>query len=129
MSDLFDELGKRDQQNKGKNKSGGRQTKAAQLAGVNPLAKQQVSRKEATEATMKLTGQYWARTVKIPPEWRELIRDVTRLGGFRSLADAERWIISEGLRAFFERGIRPQFEETIEREAILYDNNGRNKIF
>lgn len=128
MSDLFDELGKRDQQNKGK-KGGGRQTKAAQLAGVNPLAKQQVSRKEATEATMKLTGQYWARTVKIPPEWRELIHDVARLGGFRSLADAERWIISEGLRAFFERGIRPHFEETIEREAILYDGNNKGKIF
>lgn len=128
MSDLFDELGKRDQQNIRK-KGGGRKTKAAQLAGVNPLARQQVSQKEATEATMKLTGQYWARTVKIPPEWRDLIRDVTRLGGFRSIADAERWIISEGLRAFFERGVRPQFEETIEREAILYDSKSKDRIF
>lgn len=128
MSDLFDELGKRDQQNNRK-KGGGRKTKAAQLAGVNPLARQQVSQKEATEATMKLTGQYWARTMKIPPEWRELIHEVARLGRFRSLADAERWIISEGLKAFFERGIRPQFEETIEREAILYDGNNKGKIF
>lgn len=128
MTDLFDELKKRDQQARSK-KSGSRKTKAEQLAGVNPLARQQVNQKEATEATMKLTGQYWARTVKIPPDWRDLIHEVARLGRFRSLADAERWIISEGLKAFFERGVRPQFEETIEREAILYDGKSKSKIF
>lgn len=128
MTDLFDELKKRDQQARSK-KSGSRKTKAEQLAGVNPLARQQVNQKEATEATMKLTGQYWARTVKIPPDWRDLIHEVARLGRFRSLADAERWIISEGLKAFFERGVRPQFEETIEREAILYEGKSRSKIF
>ncbi|MFQ5433320.1 MAG: hypothetical protein ACE5FD_00430 [Anaerolineae bacterium] len=118
MGDLFNELEKVDKQTQpGRRK---RKSKAEQLSHVNPLARQQVKREEATAATMKLTGQYWQRTVKIPPEWRELIREVARIGKFRSIADAERWIISEGLKAFFERGSRPHFEETIEREALLY---------
>ncbi len=118
MDDLFDELGKVDEQMQSKPRK--RKSKAEQLSQVNPLASQQVQQKEATAATMRLTGQYWQRTMKIPPEWRDLIREVARVGKFRSIADAERWIISEGLKAFFERGARPHFEETIEREALLY---------
>ncbi len=125
MDDLFDELGKVDEQI---HKPRKRKSKAEQLSQVNPLASQQVQKKEATAATMRLTGQYWQRTMKIPPEWRDLIREVARVGKFRSIADAERWIISEGLKAFFERGSRPNFEETIEREALLY-TGPRDKRF
>ncbi len=126
MADLFDELEKVDKQ--AQPKKGRRSSKAEQLSTVNPLAKQQVQRKNATAATMKLTGQYWQRTMKIPPEWRELIREVTRAGKFRSVADAERWIVSEGLRSFFEQGNRPKFEETIEREALLYTGPRERKF-
>jgi len=126
MADLFDELEKVDIQ--AQPKKGRRSSKAEQLSTVNPLAKQQVQRKNATAATMKLTGQYWQRTMKIPPEWRELIREVTRVGNFRSVADAERWIVSEGLRSFFEQGNRPKFEETIEREALLYTGPRERKF-
>lgn len=120
MSDLFDELSKVDQATQSQTKKSKRLTKAEQFAQINPLAKQQVKREEGTAATMKLTGQYWQRTMKILPEWRDLIQEVAREGRFRSIADAERWILGEGLRSFFEHGNRPKFEETIEREALLY---------
>lgn len=116
MNDIFDELGQADAEvQKPVTKK-----RKKDFSHVNPLEQQGVTRKETAAATTPTEGNYWLRTVKIPPEWRELFRDIKMSCGFKSLADAERWIISEGLRAYYERGHRPEFTQTIEQTAVLF---------
>jgi len=116
MSNLFDDIELAEKAAKHQ-----KQSKKPQkgFEGLNPIANI-LTQKETRAATTKLEGKYWLRTVKIPLEWRDLIQQVRVEGGFKSVADAERWVIGEGLRAFFEGGRRPKFTETVERTAVLF---------
>ena len=34
-----------------------------------------------------------------------------------SIADAERWVIGQGLLAYYEQGVRPDFVQTVQRQV------------
>lgn len=118
MNDIFDDLEQADAEVRRTMSKKGKKD----FSHVNPLEQQGITRKETAAATTPTEGQYWLRTVKIPPEWRELFRDIKMTCGFKSLADAERWVISEGLRAYYEQGSRPKFTHTIEQTAVLFSS-------
>jgi hypothetical protein len=68
-----------------------------------------------------MRGNYWSRTMRLPPEFEEKFREVAAQEGFGSLADAERWIVAMGFHAYYELGLRPEFEKTVTRTVILPD--------
>ncbi len=77
--------------------------------------------RKAVGASMR--GKYWSRTMRLPPEFEELFKDVAIQEGFGSLADAERWIVAMGFHAYYELGLRPEFEKAISRTVILPEIN------
>lgn len=77
--------------------------------------------RKAVGASMR--GKYWSRTMRLPPEFEELFKNVAIQEGFGSLADAERWIVAMGFRAYYELGLRPEFEKAITRTVILPEIN------
>ena len=88
-------------------------------------ALQQVTSIDVARAARKKTfqGKYWLRTLRLPPEYQELTRQIFQLEPrARSLADIERWIYTMGLVAYFQEGKRPQYSETISRDIDLPAN-------
>jgi hypothetical protein len=73
--------------------------------------------RKAIGASMR--GSYWSRTMRLPPEYEKLFRDVAVEEGFGSLADAERWIVAMGFHAYYTLGLRPEFEKSITRTVVL----------
>ncbi len=83
-----------------------------------------VTSRDVAKAARKKTfqGKYWLRTLRLPPEYQELTREVYREEvRAKSLADIERWIYTMGLIAYFEEGKRPVYNESISREIDLPD--------
>ncbi|MFQ5433838.1 MAG: hypothetical protein ACE5FD_03090 [Anaerolineae bacterium] len=77
--------------------------------------------RKAVGASMR--GKYWSRTMRLPPEFEALFKDVATEEGFGSLADAERWVVAMGFHAYYELGMRPEFEKAITRTVILPEFN------
>lgn len=74
--------------------------------------------KAAQRKTVK--GNYWVRSLRLPPEYRELTREIYRQEPrAKSIAEIERWIYTMGLQAYFEHGLRPEYNETIQRDINL----------
>ena len=119
MADFNDPMAtlKKLQQNKSKAKKKG--TAADKEPFDNPLTSR-VSMTDASKATKsgKMVGQYAQRTFRLPPEYLELIRRIAA-DEIMSIADAERWVVSQGLLAYFENGERPQFEQSVQRQVQL----------
>ncbi|MCO5184724.1 MAG: hypothetical protein M9965_12390 [Anaerolineae bacterium] len=65
-----------------------------------------------------MVGQYAQRTFRIPPEYLQLIRQIAG-DEIMSIADAERWVIGQGLLAYYEQGVRPDFVQTVQRQVQL----------
>ena len=85
-------------------------------------ALEQVTAMDVAKAARKKTfqGKYWLRTLRLPPEYQELTREIYQQEPrARSLADIERWIYTMGLIAYFQEGKRPQYNETISRAIDL----------
>lgn len=82
----------------------------------------QVRSVDVARAAKKSTvqGNYWLRTLRLPPEYQELTRQIFQEEvRARSLAEIERWIYTMGLVAYFEEGKRPEYSETVAREINL----------
>jgi len=87
-------------------------------------ALEQVTAMDVAKAARKKTfqGKYWLRTLRLPPEYQELTREIYQQEPrARSLADIERWIYTMGLIAYFQEGKRPHYNETISRDIDLPD--------
>ncbi len=82
----------------------------------------QVSSIDVARAARKKTfqGKYWLRTLRLPPQYQELTRDIFQMEPrARSLAEIERWIYTMGLVAYLQEGKRPQYSEDISRDIEL----------
>ena len=80
------------------------------------------SRVDVAKAAKKasIQGQYWLRTLRLPPDYQDLTRQIySQEPRAKSIADVERWIYTMGLIAYFHEGKRPEYSETIEREINL----------
>ena len=87
-------------------------------------ALKQVTSIDVARAARKKTfqGKYWLRTLRLPPEYQELTRQIFQLEPrARSLAEIERWIYTMGLLAYFQEGKRPSYSEAISRDIDLPD--------
>lgn len=85
-------------------------------------ALEQVTAMDVAKAARKKTfqGKYWLRTLRLPPEYQELTRDIYQQEvRAKSLAEIERWIYTMGLVAYFQEGKRPQYSENISRQIDL----------
>ena len=84
----------------------------------------QVSAIDVAKAARKKTfqGKYWLRTLRLPPQYQELTREIFQMEPrARSLAEIERWIYTMGLVAYLQEGKRPQYSENISRDIELPD--------
>jgi hypothetical protein len=84
----------------------------------------QVSSIDVARAARKKTfqGKYWLRTLRLPPQYQELTREIFQMEPrARSLAEIERWIYTMGLVAYLQEGKRPQYSEAISRDIELPD--------
>lgn len=87
-------------------------------------ALEQVSSADVARAARKKTvqGKYWLRTLRLPPEYQELTREIYQQEErAKSLADIERWLYTMGLVAYFQEGKRPIYNETVSRTIDLPD--------
>jgi predicted Zn-dependent peptidase len=85
-------------------------------------ALEQVTAMDVAKAARKKTfqGKYWLRTLRLPPEYQELTREIYQQEvRAKSLAEIERWIYTMGLIAYFQEGKRPHYSESISREIEL----------
>ena len=85
-------------------------------------ALEQVTAMDVAKAARKKTfqGKYWLRTLRLPPEYQELTRDIYQQEvRAKSLAEIERWIYTMGLIAYFQEGKRPHYSESISRQIEL----------
>ena len=85
-------------------------------------ALEQVTARDVAKAARKKTfqGKYWLRTLRLPPEYQELTREIYQSEvRAKSLAEIERWIYTVGLLAYFQEGKRPTYSESIAREIEL----------
>ncbi len=85
-------------------------------------ALEQVTAMDVAKAARKKTfqGKYWLRTLRLPPEYQELTREIYQQEvRAKSLAEIERWIYTMGLVAYFQEGKRPRYNETISRDIDL----------
>lgn len=121
FDDPFEELEKAEQEARQQKKQG-RQT-GRQTPQFDP-ALAQISAMDVARAAQKKTfqGKYWLRTLRLPPEYQELTREIFQMEPrARSLAEIERWIYTMGLVAYFQEGKRPQYSEAISRDIELPD--------
>jgi len=78
-----------------------------------PSRKKGVSQMDAKRATGKdsvVAGDYLRYTFTWTPRQLELVEQVARENGFSKNATA-RWLLDQGLLAYFERGVEPELEE------------------
>lgn len=74
--------------------------------------------KAAKKKTME--GQYWKRTMRLPPEFQEMIQDIyTQEVMASSIAEIERWVMAMGLKAYFDEGKRPDYNQKVRREINM----------
>lgn len=73
---------------------------------------------KATKSAV-MRGQYWQRTLRLPPSFKQITRQIYHETGARTLADIERWIYAMGLQAYLEGGERPKFSETLSKDVVL----------
>lgn len=85
-------------------------------------ALEMVTSQDVARAANKKTfqGKYWLRTLRLPPEYQEITREIYRQEvRAKSLAEIERWIYTMGLLAYLQEGKRPRYSETISRDIDL----------
>ncbi|MDX1414176.1 MAG: hypothetical protein R3293_08290 [Candidatus Promineifilaceae bacterium] len=122
FDDPFEELEKAEQEARQQRRQG-RQSGQARSKGPNfDEALDQVTSRDVARAARKKTfqGKYWLRTLRLPPEYQEITREIYRQEvRAKSLAEIERWIYTMGLVAYLHEGKRPVYNETISRDIDL----------
>lgn len=82
----------------------------------------QVTSRDVARAANKKTfqGKYWLRTLRLPPEYQDLTREIYQQEvRAKSLAEIERWIYTMGLIAYLHEGKRPEYNESVSRDIEL----------
>ena len=122
FDDPFEELEKAEQEANRQKKQQGRGTRPS--SGSFDEALPQVTSRDVARAANKKTfqGKYWLRTLRLPPEYQDLTREIFQQEvRAKSLAEIERWIYTMGLVAYLQEGKRPIYNETIARDISLPD--------
>ena len=121
FDDPFEELEKAERETRQQRRQG----RPARSKGPSfDEALQQVTSQDVARAAHKKTfqGKYWLRTLRLPPEYQELTRQIYQEEvRAKSLAEIERWIYTMGLVAYLHEGKRPLYNETISRDINLPD--------
>ena len=121
FDDPFEELEKAEKEARQQRKQG---RQASRQVPQFDAALDQVSSIDVARAARKKTfqGKYWLRTLRLPPQYQELTREIFQMEPrARSLAEIERWIYTMGLVAYLQEGKRPQYSEAISRDIELPD--------
>jgi hypothetical protein len=121
FDDPFEELEKAEKEARQQRRQG---RQASQQVPQFDAALDQVSSIDVARAARKKTfqGKYWLRTLRLPPQYQELTREIFQMEPrARSLAEIERWIYTMGLVAYLQEGKRPQYSEAISRDIELPD--------
>ena len=121
FDDPFEELEKAEKEARQQRRQG---RQASRKVPQFDAALDQVSSIDVARAARKKTfqGKYWLRTLRLPPQYQELTREIFQMEPrARSLAEIERWIYTMGLVAYLQEGKRPQYSETISRDIELPD--------
>ena len=121
FDDPFEELEKAEKEARQQRRQG--RSSARQVPQFD-AALEQVSAMDVAKAARKKTfqGKYWLRTLRLPPQYQELTREIFQMEPrARSLAEIERWIYTMGLLAYLQEGKRPQYSEAISRDIELPD--------
>ena len=119
FDDPFEELEKAEKEARQQRRQG---RQASRPVPQFDAALDQVSSIDVARAARKKTfqGKYWLRTLRLPPQYQELTRDIFQMEPrARSLAEIERWIYTMGLVAYLQEGKRPQYSEDISRDIEL----------
>jgi len=119
FDDPFEELEKAEREARQQKRQG---RPASRNAPQFDEALDQVTSIDVAKAARKKTfqGKYWLRTLRLPPEYQELTRQIFQLEPrARSLAEIERWIYTMGLVAYFQEEKRPRYSEAISRDIDL----------
>jgi len=99
-------------------------TKKGQKEFVDPLDSLNKSQTSKATQSSSMRGQYWQRTLRLPPEYQDLTLAVHQDSRAKSIADTERWIYAMGLHAYFVEGKRPTYAPSVAREIELPDFKG-----
>ena len=121
FDDPFEELEKAEKEARQQRRQG---RQASRKVPQFDAALDQVSSIDVARAARKKTfqGKYWLRTLRLPPQYQELTREIFQMEPrARSLAEIERWIYTMGLLAYLQEGKRPQYSEDISRDIELPD--------
>ena len=121
FDDPFEELEKAEKESRQQRRQG---RQASRKVPQFDAALDQVSSIDVARAARKKTfqGKYWLRTLRLPPQYQELTREIFQMEPrARSLAEIERWIYTMGLLAYLQEGKRPQYSEDISRDIELPD--------
>jgi len=121
FDDPFEELEKAEKEARQQRRQG---RQASRQVPQFDAALDQVSSIDVARAARKKTfqGKYWLRTLRLPPQYQELTREIFQMEPrARSLAEIERWIYTMGLVAYLQEGKRPQYSEAISRDIELPD--------
>jgi len=119
FDDPFEELEKAEKEARQQRRQG---RQASRQVPQFDAALDQVSSIDVARAARKKTfqGKYWLRTLRLPPQYQELTREIFQMEPrARSLAEIERWIYTMGLVAYLQEGKRPQYSEAISRDIEL----------
>jgi hypothetical protein len=103
-------------------KKTGKQAKGRQDEFDDPLMRE-LNKSQTAKATKSssMRGQYWQRTLRLPPEYQDLTLEVHSNSRSRAIADTERWIYAMGLHAYFVEGKRPTYTQSVARDIELPD--------
>ena len=121
FDDPFEELEKAEKEARQQRRQG---RQASRQVPQFDAALDQVSSIDVARAARKKTfqGKYWLRTLRLPPQYQELTREIFQMEPrARSLAEIERWIYTMGLVAYLQEGKRPRYSEAISRDIELPD--------
>jgi hypothetical protein len=121
FDDPFEELEKAEREAQQQKRQG--RSKGSNVPQFDEALKQVTSIDVARAARKKtFQGKYWLRTLRLPPAYQELTRQIFQLEPrARSLAEIERWIYTMGLVAYLQEGKRPSYSEAISRDIELPD--------
>jgi hypothetical protein len=84
----------------------------------DPLAKVSVGQAAKVTGTQRGTGNFAQRTLRLDPAALEALDQLAVAEGITK-ADAARWIMARGLKAYYEDGERPETAQSVAREVVM----------
>jgi hypothetical protein len=93
------------------------QKKKKLAAFSDPLTQLTPKERQKAVGSHKMTGNFVQRTLRLPPEYLELIQQVAKRE-IIPMAEAERWLMWRGLEAYFQDGEKPEFTQETKRMTV-----------